>query len=237
MLLPRLPLIAALSLLAACAARTPGASPHDMGSADHEQAADAAERTAAAHAGQYDPEARRLVLCGGGKGSHPCWTNPTEAHAQAARRHREMAADHRAASAALREAEARSCAGLDPASVDLSPFEQAAMDIASVEPLPLPLGAAAPEVLGATVTVRAVEGLTAEWLQRAVDCHVARNAAVGHEMPEMPSCPLVPRRVTATVSSTGTGFAVAIRSDDPVAAADILARAKRLAPVQTGGAD
>ncbi|MDP2317217.1 MAG: hypothetical protein Q8P41_30300 [Pseudomonadota bacterium] len=230
----RLALVLLLPLaLAACAARTPGAKPHDMGETQHEAEAGTHEQAATTHAEQFDPNAPlEKDLCGAGKGRRPCWTNPTEAHLRESEQHRRMAADHRAASEALREAEASACVGLDPADVDLSPFEQYSADIASVEPLVVHRGGKTPEhrIVGATVTVRAVEGLTAEWLQRVVDCHVARNAAVGHDMPEMPSCPLVPKGATATVSSTGTGFAVAIRSDDSAAAEDILARAKRLAP-------
>jgi hypothetical protein len=63
-----------------------------------------------------------------------------------------------------------------------------------------------------------------------VACHLARNAAVGHEMPEMPDCPLVPKGASATVASTGSGFAVTIQSEDEGAAEDILARARRLSP-------
>jgi len=45
----------------------------------------------------------------------------------------------------------------------------------------------------------------------------------------MPNCPLVPKGVVARVTSTGSGFAVAIRSDNPATAREILARARRLA--------
>jgi hypothetical protein len=78
------------------------------------------------------------------------------------------------------------------------------------------------------VTIRAVPGLTAEWLQRVVDCHVARNAALGHVVPEMPYCPLVPKGVHATVSSVHGGFAVAIRADDGEGAQEVLRRAEAL---------
>jgi hypothetical protein len=47
-------------------------------------------------------------------------------------------------------------------------------------------------------------------------------------LPEMPDCPLVPNGVSARVSSTGNGFAVAIRSDDTKTAHEILTRAERL---------
>ncbi len=229
-----LPSLVAVAL-AGCAARTEGTEPHAMAAAEHEARAVAHEESAAEEAQRYEPGAPdEKGLCGAGKGRHPCWTNPTEAYLREAERHREMAAEHRAASAALREAEARACVGLDPVDVDLSPFRQHAADIASIEPLIVHRGGKQPDerLLGAIVTVRAVEGLTAEWLQRVVDCHLARNAAVGHDMPEQPLDPLVPKGAEATVISTGTGFAVEIRSEEPGAAEEILARAKRLVPAE-----
>jgi hypothetical protein len=175
--------------------------------------------------------------------SDVCWTsvrNPTAAHLAAAQEHARQAAAHRAASAALREAEARACVGIAPGDRDMSPFEHLA-DIASVDPLTLRESdsrSALPweRTIGVMVTLRAVEGLTAEWLQRVVDCHLARNASLGHTVPEMPDCPLVPRGVVARVSSTGTGFAVEIRAADQGAARDVLSRAQRLlrTPPPTG---
>lgn len=81
---------------------------------------------------------------------------------------------------------------------------------------------------GAVVTFRPVPGLTVDTLQRVVDCHLARSAAAGHVMAEMPDCPLVPKGAKATVVETGEGLAVEIRSDDPDAAREIRARAERL---------
>jgi hypothetical protein len=57
--------------------------------------------------------------------------------------------------------------------------------------------------------------MTTEWLQRSVDCQLARNAALGHVVPEMPDCPLIPNGVEAHVRSVGNGFAVEIKSNDP----------------------
>ncbi|MCI0570459.1 MAG: hypothetical protein L0Y66_06885 [Myxococcaceae bacterium] len=115
----------------------------------------------------------------------------------------------------------------------MSPFEHVE-DIASVEELIIRTGGPkvgpTAKLVGATVTFRAVPGMTAEWLQRVVDCHLARNAALGHVVPEMPDCPLVPKGVQAQVRSTGSGFAVEIRSDDPATAREILSRAQRLLP-------
>lgn len=70
--------------------------------------------------------------------------------------------------------------------------------------------------------------MTVPWLQRLVDCHLARNAALGHDVPEMPYCPLVPRGVSARVSAVDRGFAVDVRAEDPATAQEILRRARGL---------
>ncbi len=87
----------------------------------------------------------------------------------------------------------------------------------------------ATSVRGAVVTFHAVPGMTAEWLQRVVDCHVARNASMGFSMPEMPYCPLAVKGARGTVASTGNGFAVMVESDDSTAAQEILRRSQALA--------
>lgn len=114
---------------------------------------------------------------------------------------------------------------------DESPFDHRE-DIASVEALPPGAGAGkgAPKAEGAIVNFRAVPDMTAPGLQRVVDCHLARNAALGFDVPEMPDCPLVPKGVTAQVTATATGFAVTIRSEDPKAAEEVLRRARALQP-------
>ena len=220
-----------LCVIAAACASTPGGRAHDMSAAQHDREARAHARAAAIEQDRYDPNiTEKRTRCPRLTG---CWTsvrNPTAEHRRAAEEHRRHAADHRAASAALRGAEARACIGIDDADRDASPFEHVE-DIASVAPLTeyVGTGSKAPRVrTGAVVVFRAVPAMTAEWLQRVVDCHLARNAALGHAVPEMPTCPLVPRGVTARVSSTGNGFAVAIRSDDAATAREILARAERL---------
>jgi hypothetical protein len=67
--------------------------------------------------------------------------------------------------------------------------------------------------------------MTAEWLQRVVDCHIARASSVGHDMPEMSYCPLQLKNVSATVTSTGDGSSVAVTSDDPDTIKEIIRRA------------
>lgn len=224
-------------MLAGCATTTPGSRPHDMSAAQHEEHAQTHATAAEQHAAQYDAGAAETrERCRSGVKGAPkdiCWTsvvNPTEAHLREAEEHRRHAADHRAGSAALREAEARACVGLNADDRDGSPFEHV-NDIAGVEPLIEKSGtpkAPAQRTVGATVTFRAVPGMTAEWLQRLVDCHLARNASLGHVVPEMPNCPLVPKGAEARVTSTGNGLAVAIRSDDPTTAREVLSRAERL---------
>ncbi len=221
----------------ACAATTPGAQPHDMSAASHEAAANEHEKDARLHAADYNPDAGvTSEHCSRGTKNNDggvCWTsvsNPTQEHRDAAEKHHKMATDHRAASQALRDAEARACVGLSEQDREMSPFEHKD-DIAAVEPLQVTnnnarVGGA--RTVGATVTFRAVPGMTAEWLQRVVDCHAARNAAIGHVVPEMPTCPLVPNGVSAKVTSTGAGFAVAIQSDDADTSREVLRRAMLL---------
>lgn len=216
---------------------TPGAKPHDMSAAAHMRQSRAEDRLAKTHTRQYDPKAtveRSRCLPRGGRGgaeitADVCWTsisNQTSVHLRAAEEHRRHAASHRAASASLRDVESRACVGIATDDRDISPFEHVE-DIASVEPLIENVGARKIPA-GAIVNFRPVPGMTTEWLQHVMDCHLARNASLGHVTSEMPNCPLVPRGAQASVRSTGSGFAVAIRSDDPTSAREILARALRL---------
>jgi hypothetical protein len=223
----------AASLLAACAS-TPGAEPGDMSAAQHEAAGQEHTALAGRHADEYSPEASATeTACrqGTAKPGEVCWTsevNPTAEHKQEADRHRKHSQDHRAASQELLSAEANACEGIAEADRDISPFAHRE-DIERVEPLVEREGKQNVErTVGSVVTFRAVPGLTREWLQRAVDCHLARNAALGNSDEEMTSCPLVPKGVTAQVSSTGSGFAVAIRAPDTTTAKQVIARAEKL---------
>ena len=158
-------------------------------------------------------------------------TNPTSEHLDEAKKHQRMAADHRAGSQALRDAEGRACVGISDDDRDTSPFDHR-QDIASVEALTVGTTSGKSQSArteGAIVTFRAVPGMTAQWLQRVVDCHLARNTALGHEVPEMAYCPLVPKGVSARVAGTDSGFSVAIRADDSQTAQEILNRARALA--------
>jgi hypothetical protein len=213
----------AMTLAALGCASTPGARPEEMSAAGHEQAA----REHAAQASSIEAGCNNTNAA-------ICWTSvghPTPETRQRAAMHQKMAADHRAASQALRDAEAQACTGVPERDRDESPFLHRE-DIESVAPLYAPIASSktgGQRLVGATVRFRAVPGMTAEWLQRIVDCHMARNAALGYEMPEMSECPLMIKSATATVTSTGTGFAVDVRSTDSEAANAIRRRAEALA--------
>ena len=221
--------------LSACAS-TPGAQPTDMSAAQHQQAAASHEGEAAPHAAAYDPSAKQVESKCGGRGlkDGACWTstsNPTAEHKMDAEKHRKMAADHRAAGESLRKAEAQSCSGIAESDRDMSPFDHRE-DISSVAPatamLPEHGKVQNSKVTGATVTFRALPGMTQEWLQRVVDCHIARSNSMGGDMPEMAYCPLMVKGASATVNSTGNGFAVTVQSTDPASAQEIVRRAQAL---------
>ncbi|MEO8905579.1 MAG: hypothetical protein ABI627_29010 [Polyangiaceae bacterium] len=209
-----------------------------MSEAQHEQMAKQEDTSATAHAAEFNPAAETKVSrCSGKQG---CWTsvsNPTKEHDDDAQQHRELAAKHRAASAALAQAETQACTGISDDDRDISPFDHRE-DIESVSSIQEPIKHGKHEtskLAGATVVFRAGPGMTAEWLQRVVNCHLARAAATGHAMPEMDYCPLVLNGVSAKVASVGDGFAVSLTSEDTATAAEILKRSQALAPTATTG--
>jgi hypothetical protein len=215
--------IGALLVVGGCAT-TPGARPEENSVAGHEQMARQQDAEAAAVA----ENCRRGVPPAGGV----CWTstgNPTPDVLNRQAQHRQMAADHRAASQSLRDAEQHACVGISEQDRDISPFQHRE-DIEGVDLVDSPVGGKSGgfRATGVTVRIRAVPGMTAEWLQHVVDCHIARNASMGYAMPEMSECPLMLKDATATVTSTGNGFAVTIRSDDMNTVREIRRRAEAL---------
>lgn len=229
---PLVPLLVLTFSTSACGPAA-GTQPHDMSVADHQAAAAAEDRAGTEHAVQHDPNATQTETSCTGERGRVCWSetkNPTAPHADVAAEHRDLASKHRAASQALKDAETSTCAGLSEEDRDTSPFAHRS-DIQSVSQFHDEQMVGKNKVsreAGATIVFRATPGLTAEWLQRIVDCHVARNAAVGHDMPEMAYCPLVPRSAEARVRSVGDGFAVDVWSDNAESAAEIWQRAQQL---------
>src|SRR5205085_12585731 len=83
---------------------------------------------------------------------------------------------------------------------------------------------------GARLVLVPRPGMTAEWLQRVAECHVARNAARG--VPVATHSPLDVSGAAVLVSSNGNGFSVDVTSSDPKVAREILQRARALVPVR-----
>jgi hypothetical protein len=81
---------------------------------------------------------------------------------------------------------------------------------------------------GAVFSVRALKGFSAEWLDRALECHSARRVLGRIPASENPTDPFwVPgKSVDIDVQSTGPGFAVSVRSLDVAEAQEILDRAQ-----------
>ena len=222
----------ALLFVTACAstnttAAAPGAGTH-LSAAQQEAAAKAEEREASDHRGRFDPKAvtlKEICTPGGpgqrtGDGLGECWTsriNPTQAQLEEARAHEHAAAEHRAASLALRNAEAKACGGLSEHDRDVSPFAHRS-DILRVTQVPK----------GAVVVFRKVPTMTSAGLQKVVDCHLARNDALAHNVPWMLYCPLVPRDVTAKVTDQPDGYSVLIETPDADAAREVKYRVGEL---------
>jgi hypothetical protein len=230
-------IVVCLSLVACGGAATP--APH-LSAAQYDANAAREQREADTERQQFEPNAVvREEHCPSAHGGIDadamdlaCWTadyNPTEAHLAEAERHRKAAARFRALSQALRDAEATACAGLSDHDRDTSPFVHTD-DIIDVEPLYLPTTSDAGrlERKGAVFTFRQLPGMTTQWLQKVMSCHIARNDAMGHVVPEMETCPLVPPNVKALVRPTTAGFAVEVSSTDSGSVAEILRRADLL---------
>jgi hypothetical protein len=132
-------------------------------------------------------------------------------------------------------AEATACIGISDHDRDTSPFAHSE-DVVKIAPLDVAGSGGTFQREGAVFTFRAVPGMTAEWLQRVVDCHIARNNAMGHLAADMEYCPLVPANVRAVVKPTAGGFAVEVSSGNRASVADILVRANALEKRRREGA-
>lgn len=246
------------ALVGGCASS--GTEPHAMSAGQHEAAAAREQTTAAEHESRYNPSATEPARGPGAGAYSACisyatsncyvrWgseQNPTDQHRKDADYHRKLADKHRAASQALRDAEQRFCSGLPESDRDSSPFYHRE-DIVLVEAIKKPVknygylggGNSVTQIqpisepgnlLGARITFRAVPGMTGEWLQRLVDCHLARNVVVSAADQNMSFCPLAVPHATANVVSAHAGFAVDVTSEDEVSVREIVKRAAALAP-------
>ncbi len=224
--------VAAAALTSACAASTVKATSVP----DNHRSATAEDRAATVHeheSGVMERQAGKETgptVCNpaaAGEGAPICWSSSPDwatSDLMRARDERKDAQEHRRVSGALRAAEAAACAGIADDDLTHSPFAHRD-DVLGVETI---LGPAGP--VGSRVRFRAVAGLTAGRLQHVVDCHLARDNALGHDVPEMAYCPLVPRGATATVTAVPSGYLIDVRSTDPDGAREIVRRSHALLP-------
>lgn len=230
-----LPALALLSLTCTDCASTPEPQSTDAVAERQRLAANENEQHASVHAAQYDPKARVTTgRCAHGRAGEAgdggiCWSsevNPTATHLEKAQRYRALAEKQRAQSEKLRNAEAQACVGVAELDRALSPFSHPE-DVAAVAPLRTTVAPVRLE--GALIAFQSVEGMTAPRLERLVTCHLARNACLDDGAKDVAYCPLALKNVKATVTQTADGlFAIAVRSDDPTVAEEILRRAQAL---------
>lgn len=220
--------VASVLILGAVACAHPGTSPEDMGAQEHERAAQEAI-SQAQHLGERPCPPTTSATA---QTSAICWTPAATSDAQKALaldRAQQLAAAHRRAAAELRTAADAACEGVGDVDRNASPFSHLE-DLDGARPL---LGPQAPKtgttpVLGVTVFIKPLPGLTPERLQRVVNCHLAQNALLGHPVEADPDCPLVPAGVSASVRSAGDRFAVEIKGSSPEVVQEITARTRRV---------
>lgn len=114
---------------------------------------------------------------------------------------------------------ATACAGIRPS--EAPPLRRELLE--SVTPL-YQRTRSGKHLAGATVTIRAGAGLTADQLQRIFDCQIARCVLA----PAFEGCPLATEGVRVRVVSEADHFLVQIWSDDAAAGRQILARTESL---------
>lgn len=203
------------------------AAAEEQAASEHERAAAVLERQAANSPGEW--------RCGPWSSGDPdeiCWTSPRESSASAhelmrASEQLAAAAEHRRVSAALRDAEVKACSGISAADMADSPFAHKA-DIVQVEVIQGSFADGTVRPVGARVRFHEIEHLSGPVLEHLIACHIARDDAMGHDVPEMSYCPLVPRGAWATVEVIPHGYIVEIRSNDAAGVREIVKRATAL---------
>ena len=84
---------------------------------------------------------------------------------------------------------------------------------------------------GARITIAAQPFVNSAWLQRAIDCHLARNA-VAHRPANASRSPLDVEGTTITVSAEPGSLTINIATNDHQAAREVLTRARALLPAR-----
>lgn len=223
--------ILGLVLVAACGGTPTATAIHHPSAAEYDSKAAREDAASREDRELFDPSAHGYIehCTNNHSDTTACWTadyNPTARHLKEAKEHRKAAERFRALSQVMRDTETRECAGLSEHDRDMSPFAHIE-DIVNIAVLDVPAKKGFKRE-GAVFTFRQVPGMSVEWMQRAVRCHLARNDAMGHDVPYMDYCPLVPPNVNATVKETPLGIVVEVSSGDKASIAEILRRAELL---------
>ena len=147
-----------------------------------------------------------------------------------------VANEHLLVARQLREAEQFACADVGPEDRDLGPFARKER-IVAIEPLSArPWAKGMPQPSGIAVYVRATPGLTEQWLDRVIECHLAHHAVVGNRIPDRDSPLFVDDTtnsghigpVRVALSTYGEGFRIAITARDIDAAREVIERGRSL---------
>jgi hypothetical protein len=220
----RVPLIGLASLLALACSKEPQLQPKDATAAEHEMIAEREEQAAASHD-------LAVAQAAGPHASYQESQTVAKENREQANQHRELAARHRAAARELRAAEAQACAGILEEDRDLNPFQhrEDITSVSTIEESPPPAMDVPDETrtAGARIVLRARPAMTAEWLQRNVECYMARTSA-GPTTPDMATSPLALDGIQANVVSTGDGFAIDVTAEDRKTVQEIIRRAEAL---------
>ena len=138
---------------------------------------------------------------------------------------RAQATDHRRSAAALRDDEARACAGLAPETRDASPLDDSSVqEVTDVSERERHGREFFWTLRGAEIEVRAERGMTRVWLNRVLLCHLARHRTT--LLPDGATDPLAVGRPVVSVVESEIGFRIAIRGRNEREAIEIGRRAR-----------
>jgi hypothetical protein len=83
-------------------------------------------------------------------------------------------------------------------------------------------------LMGARIRFKPVEGLTADWMRQAIQCHRARAATLGHDPSYMDYDPTLVSELDVAVTESRGTVEELVRSRNDVNAAVVLSRAEAL---------
>ncbi|MEO8702369.1 MAG: hypothetical protein ABI867_20155 [Kofleriaceae bacterium] len=162
----------------------------------------------------------------------PCWDQDDEAaisQRAIATRDPSIARDERDETVALAGTELASCRGIPKGELAHSPF---AHRKAIQQVIPHRSGG---QIHGVRIVMKAVPGLTAEYMRRAIGCHQARFARLGNPPTYLSDDPTLVEGAEVQVSDHHGHLEIFVRSDSDVAGTVAYARAQDLVRTRTAG--